>query len=153
MKDTGIEITGLAEVKKELDRLPAAIRDQAMKKALIIVGKNYLQALENTAPVGAPRIETYKGRKYTRLGGTLRNSFRVRRKITLGSVDLSVGIDKKQKGGMPGAWYSHFVEFGTSQRPGTHFIERAAKALRVVNVTAYRDEIRRTLKRIYRKQG
>ena len=106
-----ISVTGLAELQKILDQLPAKMEANVLRGALRAGAKVQLAAAKAQVPVKS---------------GALRDSLKISTRTRRGTVKavLSAGAKNKKTGG--DAFYARFVEFGTAQ----HFIKpKKAKSL------------------------
>lgn len=92
------EITGLAELHKALQELPAKIEGNIMRGAMRAGQKVILDAAKAKAPVKS---------------GALRDSLRIKTRSKNGEVSATLVAGNKD------AYYAHMVEFGTAQ----HFIK------------------------------
>lgn len=109
-------VTGLAELQKFLDQLPAKIERNVMRGALragVNVIKNQARA---SAPVGQPSQENV--RLYGGYAGALRDSIRVTTRVRGGRVTASVKAGGKNSRSRADVYYAHMIEFGTR----AHFI-------------------------------
>jgi len=92
--DQSISISGLADLQKMLDELPAKIESNIMRGALRAGANVYRDRARAAAPVGKT--------------GKLKKSIKVKASVRRGRVTASVVA------GGGDAWYAKFVEFGTA---------------------------------------
>ncbi len=105
MSRQNLHVSGLADLQKVLNTLPAKIEANALRGALRAGAK----VIADEARAQAPQVS-----------GTLRDSIRVSMRSIRGKVQATV------KAGGGKAWYASLVEFGTAQ----HYIKpRKRKSL------------------------
>lgn len=126
---TNINVIGLAELQKFLDKLPAKMEANILRGALRAGAKPILEAARQNAPVGEPSDAAK--RKYKVYAGALRDSLRISARIDKrnGSVVASVKAGGKVRKTGADVFYANFSEFGTrphalskggeSNHPGT----------------------------------
>ena len=103
-----VHVTGLADLQKFLDTLPAKLEANVMRGALR-AGINDIKAAAFAAcPVGPPSAQGKK--RYKLYTGALRDSLRVSTKSRNGVVTASLKAGGKLKNGAD-VWYAHFIEF------------------------------------------
>lgn len=90
-----VQVSGLAELKKQLESLPAKIEGNVMRGGLRAGAAVFRDAARNAAPQDS---------------GALRKSIRVTTRRKRGSGWINVDI----KAGDKDAWYAHLIEFGTA---------------------------------------
>lgn len=108
-----IRVTGLSDLQKFLDQLPAKMETNVMRGALRAGAKPILEATRQSAPVGEPS-ETNK-RKYSLYAGALRDSLRLSARVDRRKSQVVVRVVAGGKSKKSGAdvFYSNMVEFGT----------------------------------------
>lgn len=118
-----LHVTGLADLQKFLDTLPARLEANVMRGALR-AGATVIkaQAQQNALP-GPPNARNV--RLYGAYAGALRDSIRVGARIKGGTVTAYVRAGGKKKGGAD-VYYATMVEMGTkphkiSAKPG-HYL-------------------------------
>lgn len=97
-----IAVSGLADLKKALDQLPAKIEANIMRGAMRAGSKVMAEIAKEQVPVDS---------------GDLRRSIRVTTRSRRGQVSATVRAGDKK------AYYAHMVEFGTAQ----HLIPKPTK--------------------------
>jgi HK97 gp10 family phage protein len=107
-----LQVTGLAELQKFLDTLPAKMEANVMRGGLRAGATQIATTAKSNAPVGQPGGENKKN--YGGYAGALRDSIRVGTKLKRGTVTASVKAGGKTKRGAD-VYYAHFVEFGTAR--------------------------------------
>ena len=90
---TDIEITGLAELKKQLEKLPANIEKNITRGALRAGAKVFQDRAKELCPVGKT--------------GNLKNSIKIKTSAKNGKISAQVVAGDKK------AYYVHMVEGGT----------------------------------------
>jgi HK97 gp10 family phage protein len=103
-----LKISGLADLKKVLDELPAKIEKNVMRGALRAGGNVIADEARRIAPEAPPTMDGVK--RGARIG-ELRRSIRV----TLRMRGKSGWINAQIKAGNKVAWYAQMVEFGTAR--------------------------------------
>lgn len=118
-----IRVTGLAELQKFLDTLPAKMEANILRAALRAGAKPMLESARQNVPVGEPNEKNKK--LYSGYTGALRDSLRISGRInkTKGNVTVSVKAGGKNKKTGADTFYAHMVEFGT--RP--HSVSKKGK--------------------------
>ncbi len=113
-----IRVTGLAELQKFLDQLPAKMEANIIRGALRAGAKPMLQAAKQSAPVGEPS-DTAK-RKYKVYAGALRDSIRISGRVDKrnGKITASVKAGGKSRKTGADVYYAHMLEFGTRPHGG-----------------------------------
>lgn len=105
---TDIHVTGLADIQKFLDTLPAKLEANIMRGALRAGVKPIKEAATQMCPVGAPSAE---GKRLYRLHqGSLRDSIRISTRINGQTVTASVKVGGKTKAAGD-VFYAHMIEF------------------------------------------
>ena len=89
-----VNVSGLADIQRMLDTLPAKIEANVMRGAL--------RAGSNVIRDEAKRLAPVKG-------GALRASIRVSLRLKAGRIAAQIKAGDKR------AWYAHLVEFGTAR--------------------------------------
>lgn len=107
-----IHVTGLADLQKFLDTLPAKIERNVLRGALRAGAKVIEAQAKARAPVGQPSSENK--RLYGGYAGALRDSIRVTTRIKGGRVTASIKAGGKNSKTKADVYYAHMVEFGTS---------------------------------------
>lgn len=115
-------VTGLSELQKFLDELPAKMEANIMRSAMRAGAKVILTEARAKVPVAAPSGEN--ARLYGAYAGALRDSLRITTSLKAGTVKAVVraGNNKKDQP----VFYAHFVEFGTAAH---RIMPQHAKAL------------------------
>lgn len=106
-----IHVTGLADLQKFLDQLPAKLEANVMRSALRMGAKVIEAQVKTNVPVGPPSGTNKK--RYGGVVGALRDSVRVTTRRKRGKVTASVKAGGKTKRGAD-VYYAHMVEFGTA---------------------------------------
>lgn len=102
---TEFEVTGLAELNRMLQQLPAKIEGNIMRGALRAGQKILLESAKSNVPIKS---------------GALRDSLKIKTRSKRGVVSATLVAGSKK------AYYAHMVEFGTAK----HFIKpKKAKSL------------------------
>lgn len=104
-----ISVSGLAELQRALDQLPAQMEANVLRGALRAGAKVQLDAARRGVPVQS---------------GALRDSLKISTRSKRGVVTATVRAGAKNKKTGADAFYAHFVEFGTAR----HFIKPKAAA-------------------------
>lgn len=105
---SNITVTGLADLQKMLDTLPAKVEANIMRGALRNGIKQIKDAAVSACPVGPPSpIGRFKYKHYE---GALRDSIRISTRIKNGVVSASLKAGGKLKNGAD-IWYAHIIEF------------------------------------------
>jgi len=104
-----IAVSGLAELKKALDQLPAKVEANIMRGAMRAGSKVMAEKAKEQVPVDS---------------GDLRNSIRVTTRSRRGQVTATVRAGDKK------AYYAHMVEFGTA----AHLIPKPSRKKRLKQV-------------------
>jgi HK97 gp10 family phage protein len=105
-----IRMSGLADLQKILDELPAKIEANVLRGGLRAGAKVIEEEAKRLVPIGEPRVTRTKGGEPTlHRPGELRKSIRVSMRSKKGIVQAMV------KAGNKDAWYAHLVEFGTAR--------------------------------------
>lgn len=107
-----IHVTGLADLQKFLDQLPAKMERNVMRGALRSGAKVIEAQVKANVPVGAPGGRNKK--IYGGYRGALRDSVRVTTRRKGGKVTASVKAGGKSKKTGADVYYAHMVEFGTA---------------------------------------
>lgn len=115
-----IRITGLDELQKLLNTLPAKMEANILRGALRAGAKPILEMAMDNAPVGEPS-ETNK-RKYGVYKGALRDSLRISARIDRrnGNVTASVKAGGKSRKTGANVFYAHIVEYTGAAPHGNH---------------------------------
>lgn len=119
-----IELKGVDEIIDKLQRIGANVgrlENQALKNA----AEPVLDAAKANVPVRTGKLK--KGLKISKV------------KVKSGVKFIQVGVDR---GDDPGAFYGHFVEFGTSKMPAHPFLQPAFEK----NKDVIKEKIAETLK-------
>lgn len=105
-----VHVTGLADLQKLLDTLPAKLEANVMRGALRAGANVIKEQAKVNVPVGKPG--TRNAERYGAYAGALRDSIRVGARIKGGTVTAYIKAGGKTKGGAD-AYYATMVEFGT----------------------------------------
>jgi HK97 gp10 family phage protein len=119
MAETDIEVKGLSEILKALDKLPVAIERKVVRAGLRHASLPMKQMLADIVPTGNPWSswkQVKKGFKRTH-AGALKRSIRLRSRNKAGLPSVVVSVGDRQ------AWYAHIVEGGAKP----HLIRRRGK--------------------------
>lgn len=108
-----LNITGLSELQRFMESLPAKIEANIMRGALRYGIKRILNEAKAKCPVGKPSSEGAK--KYKLYAGALRDSIRITTKRKGGRVSASIKAGGKLKNGAD-VNYAHIIEF-TGAKP------------------------------------
>lgn len=104
-----IHVTGLSDLQRFLDELPAKIERNVLRGA-VRAGANVIKnEAKAVCPVGPPSATG--ARRYKLYEGALRDSIRVSVKAKGGRVTASIKAGGKLKNGAD-VWYAHIVERG-----------------------------------------
>lgn len=104
-----LHVTGLAEIQKLLDTLPAKLSANIMRGALRAGCNVIKETAKQMAPVGPPSVKGAK--QYGGYAGALRDSIRVGAKIKGGKVTAYVKAGGNSKKGAD-VFYAHMLEYG-----------------------------------------
>lgn len=102
-----IYVSGLADLQKLLDQLPAKVEKNIMRGALRAGANPIKQAAISAVPVGKP--STSGAKKYHLYEGALKDSIRISSSSKGGKVSTSIKAGGKHKG--VDVWYAHIIEF------------------------------------------
>lgn len=114
-----IHVTGLADLQKFLDKLPAKMEANVMRGALRQAAKVVAAEAKRLCPESpAPKRNR---ERYGSYRGALRDSIKISVRVVRGKVTgfVKAGNDK--------AWYARFVEFGTAK----HWIQAKTRPQRI----------------------
>lgn len=106
-----IRITGLADLNKFLQQLPAKMEQNVLRGALRAGANVIKDEAKRLVPVSAPNSRNKK--RYGFRAGTLRDSIRVSARVKNGRVTASVYAGGQTKSGAE-VYYASWVEFGTA---------------------------------------
>ena len=111
MPRNDIKITGLSELQKELNKLPAKIEANVMRGAIRAGLKPMLQEARRRVPIGVP--SKYNAKRYKLYPGALRDSLRISTRSRRGKITgkLSAGGRVKKTGA--NVFYEIMIERGT----------------------------------------
>lgn len=94
-----VNVTGLKELDAALGTLPEKMQRNVLRAALRAGAKEIADEAKRLAPVKS---------------GRLRDSIRVTSRIRYGTPTATVVAGGRGKGKNKGAWYAHFIEYGTA---------------------------------------
>lgn len=106
-----IHVTGLADLQKFLDTLPAKLEANVVRGALGNGARIILADAKTRAPVGPANQENK--RLYGGYQGALRDSLRISTKIKNGKVTATITAGGKNRKSKADVFYAHMIEFGT----------------------------------------
>ncbi len=116
---SSVRVTGLSDLMKFFDELPAKLQNNVMRGAMREGANVVRQEAKNMAPIATPSSNGAK--KYGHYRGALRDSIKVSTRSRAGKVSAVVSAGGKNKRGAD-VFYVHWVEFGTA----AHFIKAKA---------------------------
>ena len=136
-----VRIEGLDQTIAALKRLPGALHKGPVRGALFAAASIMKKQAITNAPTG----------KYTPLPGLLKRSIYIYRDRSPGTntVRYHVAVRSNRKRGRgtlfgsftAGAYYWHFVEFGTVKQPAQHYMLRAFLMLGRSSVSVFSREL------------
>lgn len=107
------KLTGWNSIVRELNQLDRKIQRKLGLKAMRKGAKSMVKEAKNLAPKG-------------RTGRLKRSIGLMAEKFKSGIIGLQLGARRgKTRNDSKGAWYAHFVEWGTVNMPGVHFLRKA----------------------------
>lgn len=113
-----IKVSGLSDLQRFLDQLPAKIEANILRSALRAAAKPIADEAKQNVPVGEP-TDTAK-RRYRVYSGALRDSIRISARTDRrnGNVTASVKAGGKVRKTGADVFYANFLEFGTRAHGG-----------------------------------
>ena len=115
MTELNIEIEGLADLTKQMDRLGAEVAAKKIRSAMMAATLPTVRKMQAAAPVGKSLHKTYKGRVV--FPGFLKKSVRRSAKIEKGRVNLRIGVRREAFYGIT------FIDQGTKGIPAQNWFE------------------------------
>ncbi len=159
MSDT-VPLTGLEEMKRQLQALPAEMRKSVVNPALLLAAKSLQQAVKDRAPVktGALRdnIIVYRDRHPERDGATAKYSVLVRkiklnrsvrrllRRVRGAGAAVKISDD---------AFYWRFPEFGTSKMVARPFFRPAIEQTKGTFIATVGEGLQKGMDKAVKKLG
>lgn len=145
-----VKLHGLTEVRRALRRMPRAVADKELNKALRKGGRPIVGMAKALVPTGGSSfVRKIRGKDWAHLRGTLMQNIvmrgeKKRFKIDRAKIRIGVAVDRKSK---DSPWYWRFVEFGTSKMPAKPFLVPAFETMKMVANTTIIRELKRGVAR------
>ncbi len=155
-----IAAPGLKELQKELKKLPDEISVKFVKQAMTKAVKPIVTRATAAAPVDTGRLQMLVGVSARIVKGIKGRQDRV--DVRVGPLvsskrQIANKLKKKAEGKIQGtvltsgAWYGHFVEYGTTSQPAQPFLRPAFDAGKEEFIATFTAEVREKLDRYYAK--
>jgi len=131
--DASVRISGLKEVAANLRKLDLRVERKLGMQALRAGAKIIVKQARENAPTKT---------------GRLKRAIGVMAIKDKGKIELQVGVKRgKKRSDLKGAWYAHFLEFGTITRAAHPFITPAVESTQKEVVEKVKEEIHQLIER------